>query len=583
MRFRAFLLGFAFAALVTSHTRPGTAYELITHAQISQHAFDVSTGVATYLDDVGISPTAVFDGAAAALSTKFADFDNTGTPRDWLAAGAIREDDFKTDALASLFRCPQPLNPPSDISRVLNHFFDVQRGGRGLTVGTVQGIPAPDWALPKEPGGPNKFSFRDARVYQFKSVTEPQETDREKNAALLFRALGQVIHLVQDMAQPQHTRNDPHAGCERFPANYLAGEHSWYEEYIDMRAQGRTFGNRQTLPLTFGDYAPPRFTTPRDFWGNDAQTGLADFSSRNFLSAGTNLPAGCAGQPDDPAQGIPGAPGLPQPPCDPASPEYQRVETPFSLTSVDGQTVSGVVTLFKRTAQDRLTGAAVGPVAVTSQSLWDQFLEAEGRQLSFSMNTLVYDEIIQPLLPRAVGYSAGLLDHFFRGRLAMEAEPALLGDRGGARTVLIRNLSAEPMRGTITFYYDDDLDGERKPAGGPITVDIPPGGQVGGHGDPEYFRFQVPVVQTGPYLAVFQGDLGEERESALAAARVTLVRPRVGSMCVAPGCSSYGPSSVQPGETVTATALDARGANSGFWIMAGNDANGECPLGTDCA
>jgi hypothetical protein len=66
----------------------------------------------------------------------------------------------------------------------------------------------------------------DAREYQLKSLTETTKVDREKNAALLFRTLGQVIHLVQDMAQPQHTRNDPHSGC--LGGFFGAGEHSWY-------------------------------------------------------------------------------------------------------------------------------------------------------------------------------------------------------------------------------------------------------------------------------------------------------------------------------------------------------------------
>src|SRR5262249_44735731 len=140
-------------------------------------------------------------------------FRNTATPRDWMIEGTIREDDFQPHRL-----CDQPKNPPSKLDRSLNHFFDVQRGGRGLTVLKSQrGFPAPDWALGRQGRGPsktqNQFSVLDARVYQLMSLTEPKKEDREQNTALLFRTLGQVTHLLQDMAQPQHTRNDPHAGC----------------------------------------------------------------------------------------------------------------------------------------------------------------------------------------------------------------------------------------------------------------------------------------------------------------------------------------------------------------------------------
>ena len=55
--------------------------------------------------------------------------------------------------------------------------------------------------------------------------------------ATLFRSLGDVVHLIQDMGQPQHTRNDPHAG--KLGRGWIAGHTSIYEKYIEARATAR--------------------------------------------------------------------------------------------------------------------------------------------------------------------------------------------------------------------------------------------------------------------------------------------------------------------------------------------------------
>src|SRR6185437_8575395 len=60
---------------------------------------------------------------------------------------------------------------------------------------------------------------------------------RQAYWATAFRALGDVLHLNQDMAQPQHTRNEPHSGklCPLVKL-CLSGHTSVYEKYINGRA-----------------------------------------------------------------------------------------------------------------------------------------------------------------------------------------------------------------------------------------------------------------------------------------------------------------------------------------------------------
>lgn len=109
------------------------------------------------------------------------------------------------------------------------------------------------------------------------------------------------------MAQPQHTRNDAHPTCDSALVRAFVGERSWFEDYVETRALGQRFRTRgePSPPLVLDGYAPPRLTTPQDFF--TGPQGLADFSSRNFLSAGTNF-----GSVD--GEGRP-CRGLAEPPC----------------------------------------------------------------------------------------------------------------------------------------------------------------------------------------------------------------------------------------------------------------------------
>ena len=498
--------GLLLVLLLWPQSESVSAYELMTHAKVSGRAFDTSERVRMYLEDVGIKVSDLFDqeSAEGRESTVFAGFRNTGTLRGWMTAGAIREDDFQPHS-----GCRQPLNPPSAMDRPLNHFFDVQRGGRGLTVlGLERGVPAPDWALGLQGRGPddtqNQFSVLDARAYQLRSLTAPTRDERDRNTALLFRTLGHVIHALEDTGQPQHTRNDPHAGCFQF----IAGEHSWFEDYMETRARGIAFRARSlpSPPLLLDGYSPVGFQAYRDYWTNPTLSGLADFSSRNFLSAGTNLGRNCD--------------GLPEPPCSPDA--YGQREVTISVLTISGTPLTGTVRLFNRrmrdpvtggmvTTRDPVTGEITEDVPVTSRSVWDQHLETRGLFPLFSLNTLNYDSVSDVLLPRAVGYAAGLLDHFFRGKLDVDLVPADPNDPSVVR-VSGANASTDVLQGgTLTLYADGPTDptGKRDPAAAldqDLTVTAESGAPV------ESARFRVPG-DTERFMVVYKGTLGQEAET----------------------------------------------------------------------
>jgi hypothetical protein len=474
----------------------GEAYDRRTHGELTRRAFTNAPAIGDYLKAIGVKTTDVFDLSTRTLPSSLSGFRNDGTALSWMIEGSIREDDYQTDL--SLLGCAPPDNPSSAIDRVRHHFFDPD-DGRGLHLGPVTlGFPAPAWALGEQGRGfgpdQNQFSLLDARLYQLRSLIEAVPEDRERYTALLFRALGQVVHLVEDMGQPQHARNDAHPACENALSDRVIPEHSWYEDYIETRALGHAFRGRPTRPLTIPQYEPPSmgpfFSYFADF---DRRRGLADFTGHNFLSAGTNL------------GGFPPCGGRREPPCDPGA--YSAVDLPHWVVTVLGLRLEAPVRLLRRTIQDPITLAAIPDVALTSVSVWDQHLESRGVAPVYTMNVLNYDSISDVLLPRAAGYAAGLLEHFFAGRIDASVQPAGQTDPTILKLVA-RNTSAEAVDGVLLVYAEDAITRHRKsvstPTGAPQPLGAVPTGVVlaGGLFPEVAFRPPFPAEK---YVVVYHG------------------------------------------------------------------------------
>ncbi len=68
------------------------------------------------------------------------------------------------------------------------------------------------------------WSWPDARRAYYHALTFTAKPDRDQKWADTFRALGQIMHLVEDAAQPEHTHNDSH----------MSYEYAVYERYTDQ-------------------------------------------------------------------------------------------------------------------------------------------------------------------------------------------------------------------------------------------------------------------------------------------------------------------------------------------------------------
>jgi hypothetical protein len=376
----------------------------------------------------------------------------------WMMTGAIREDDAPRRYFVD-----NPQDDPydsvdGDVARFRNHFYDPVHN-RPLTVASVAlGQTAPTWATgavdafaqpnQRDSTRRNHFTVFDVKEAMFRALTlkatdslgnwidlaqppDPGGKEDMRNAywASVFRGLGDVLHLVQDMAQPQHTRNDQHGGVP-------PGHKSIFEAYLDARARGApafsvlydSYVFRSTVkvivnPLTFQvcnpscvDYpTPTRFAHYSDFFSTAPGSavggqGLADYSNTQFFSAGKNF----------------GNTDYASPPSSLASYSVTTVTpTHWDGSPIDAGRTMGPISLYSRTVvvdnQDPAFNAL--DVPLTTRSMWDDFITGPGSP-GYHLTREVYDAQAALLLPRAVAYGVGLLRHLFRGGLEISLPDA---------------------------------------------------------------------------------------------------------------------------------------------------------------
>lgn len=367
-------------------------------------------------------------------------------------------------------------------------------------------------------GGGNR-SWQDARREYLLALTEREKKDRDIQLGNTFETLGHLTHLIQD-ATPAHTRNDSHPIYEG------------YERHVERVRAAPAGSARRTLFdswLNSGPKIPPIsiFTPTGDtqapvpiarlidtdtFDGLNAAPltnltiGVAEYTNGNFLSddtifSGFTLPRreSLAGQSF----------------FEPA--DQQRY---FEKVG-EGQTIRHFVA--ESTLNVPVNEELGGPV--------DQGLV---------LTRLVYQDYAAELIPRAVGYSAGLLDYFFRGRLdvdvvASAADPSQL-------ELSVTNRSSETIGPGTLFLYAEDADGVRCPVptfgsdsvpdadpncppgngAQPVSTTVAPGDPVSALS----LTFQKP--QSARFVLVYEGQLGLEENAVIGkvfAQRLEIVAP----------------------------------------------------------
>ena len=225
--------------------------------------------------------------------------------------------------------------------------------------------------------------------------------------------------------------------------------------------------------------------------------GFAEFSNSNFVSEDTNF--------TDLVQGATGG-NYPQPILDLAF----TSSLPAGVSCRNGVGVPTPMTFHGNRFVDPVTNDLVENPRMTTHSIFDQHLVKKGRQPLFALNCLNIEAAADILLPRAVAYSAALLQYFFRGQLEARVEVDSSITPPAPRLRITNRTSGEVMTGTFTVHYDAP-GGTRKllQQWGPLML------APGQTSDPLPLPTPADQADPGRYLVVFRGQLGTEPDAVV--------------------------------------------------------------------
>ncbi|MGE5218856.1 MAG: hypothetical protein ACM3SP_17815 [Chloroflexota bacterium] len=378
--------------------------------------------------------------------------------------------------------------------RVLNHFHNPLQpwGQAGLTLPLLgqRGQSSILWGQNPNQDPGDKWSWLDARKKYLQALTAPSKLTRDESFAGLFRSLGQVAHLVQDATVPAHVRNDAHP-CLPILFTPLCPpiNPDWYEDWAERnRTQITVFTGFEPIKPSASIFTPTADTqapvpvarlidTDRFQSGNSSilgepNLGLSEFTNGNFLSRDTI---------------------------------FRNFMLPRTSSLIlSSPIVEPVGTKFRRYFSKVGEGEFV-PHFVTEGMLFRSLQAASTASQpsgGWTMDDRVQEDYARLLLPRAVGYSASLLDYFFRGKLDVD----LSTDPNDVTVVRVEgtNASSEKLDGGTLELYGEDANGARMAATpvGSTTITADPG-------QPVLASFRLPA-STEKLMAVYKGRLGNE-------------------------------------------------------------------------
>jgi len=416
------------------------------------------------------------------IDEEFRSEDRTEKVWKWISLGGRFED--------------EPLLTYSFTSRPANHFHNplTDQGFSGVGgSGFPSGESAITWAQKpigtQDPGG--YYSWLDTRDYFYTALTSTSKTDRDQYFAKTFRGLGQLMHLVTDMSVPEHARDDGHyLGALPFLGSFLGhyetyvlGHHEVISQYPAIYFDISAIGNPNPLgPVPVANL----FFDTDQYKGLDpavtlattsgiADTGLSEYANANFLSPDTMFTS------DFPFPRV--------------------VDCVLDTDEVNNRRYLKI--------DPNANGEKVNHLAVVS---WLYFWRTRhfpqyDSYLPLALDSFCYQDYASYLIPRAVGYSAGLLNYFFRGEINMVPD-----DEAGSGYVIV-NKTEEDMDGTFELYYDDSSDQRIQCWTGDFTL----GTMSSGNNESSNIDFTAPddAKELGKYILVFRGGLGNETDAVV--------------------------------------------------------------------
>ncbi len=345
---------------------------------------------------------------------------------EWIRRGGRLEDlgshvEFVTGRARSLRHFHDPLQPWDQAGLIIR---EDQTGlgfriPRGPYQSSIRWMHRTDQATEAVAGN---FSLVNARDYFKSALTHPDKTTRDRAYANLFRALGQVMHLVVDASVPEHVRNDMH------PMGTLVAQGSFgrarpynYEYWVE--AQHSPARAEAGFISTYLASRPDRTfdpvilrTAPTDPVATSPMARLIDtdgYTGANpAVTAGTEIGIGEVANANFFSEDRTGS-------------EYPNPARPGLLTRAQPDP-RGRLRSYRWKEPPGLQVRPVGVQCTRTVTWWPVPIRYD----SLCTDAGVWAETGRHMLPRAVSYAQGVLDYFFRGAFRVaQLVPATDGAR----------------------------------------------------------------------------------------------------------------------------------------------------------
>jgi hypothetical protein len=298
------------------------------------------------------------------------------------------------------------------------------------------------------------WSWQKIRDYYYLALTSTSDAERQANFAKTFRGLGHQIHLIQDAAQPDHVRNDAHPE-DSMGLGYGIGIEKWAKrefQFINSLASGPFFP-QVPFNTSYAGLVPITELLDADKYdgGNPSVSlaqGISEYTNANFFSDDTIFAAEVHDVGD--RHYFP----YPKKSSTDLDDYLAWNKLPETVLGEDG--LPDTAFWIKKIADGETIEHFLKPLYL-SNNIRETVGVGNLFYRTFYRDEKCHEDYAQKLIPRAVGYSAGLLDYFFRGKLQVAAVPVFQKNTIVYLRAKIKNLTPnETMKDgifTLTYSY----------------------------------------------------------------------------------------------------------------------------------